>query len=158
MKRIILWMGFGVCVLGAAIGVSAAGGRTPAALNESAQVADHPDGGCSNATLRGAYGFFRTGATAQGPLAAVGVGTYDGVGFFTVTQTTSRNGVFTQGSFGGTYEIYSDCSGRLLSIDGQTVTAYLSVVDGGKEIFMLSASAGNSITGISKRVRGRNLP
>jgi|SRR5262245_35092312 len=118
-----------------------------------AQGEDQLDRGCTNASLRGTYGFFRTGTTAQGPLAAVGMATYDGFGFFTATQTISRNGVFTQVSFGGTYEINSDCSGRLLSIDGQSVTGYLSVVDKGNEIFMLSASAGNAITGISKRVR-----
>jgi hypothetical protein len=61
----------------------------------------------------------------------------------------------TQGSFDGTYEVNSDCSGTLLNADGQTVTAYISLVDGGNELFMLSGSAGNSVTGVARRITRR---
>ena len=152
MRRTIASIGSAVCVLGLALGASAVGGGQGAELQ---RAEDQVDWSCTNATVHGTYGFFRTGTTAQGPLGSVGVGSYDGVGFFTAAQTTSRNGVYTQGAFGGTYEINADCSGRLLSTDGQSVIAYISVVDKGNEIYMLSASAGNTVTGIAKRFRTR---
>lgn len=151
MRQTIAW-GIAVCGVALALAASVTGARQ---RGEFEQAEDRVNGICTNASVRGTYGFFRSGSTAQGPLGAVGVGTYDGVSFFTATQTTSRNGVFTQGSFGGTYEINADCSGRLLSPDGDSVIAYISVVDGGNEVFMLSASAGNTVTGIARRVASR---
>src|SRR5688572_27642449 len=63
---------------------------------------------CGMADIRGSYGFFRSGVNAQGAIAAVGVGQFDGDGNMTTTQTTSRNGVVTQGSFPGAYEVMAD--------------------------------------------------
>jgi hypothetical protein len=138
MKRIIAVIAASVCVVGS----------TAAASAEEQQHAI-----CTVADLRGTYSFQRTGTTPQGPLAAVGIATFDGSGFFSVTQTTNRNGVITQGGFDGTYEVNADCSGRWLSLDGQTVTAYFVLVDDGDEMFFLSSAAGNTISGVSKRTR-----
>src|SRR5258707_13148701 len=48
----------------------------------------HAQEGCSVATLNGTYGFYRTGTVPAGPLAAVGIATYDGNGNSTARQTT----------------------------------------------------------------------
>jgi len=54
-------------------------------------------------------------------------------------------------TLGGPYEIDPDCAGRLLSPDG-SVFAHLVVVHGGKEIFSLSLSPGNSVTEVLKKI------
>ena len=50
----------------------------------------HAEEGCSLKTLRGTYGFFRTGTVPTGPLAAVGIGVFDGRGSMTARQTIRR--------------------------------------------------------------------
>jgi hypothetical protein len=50
----------------------------------------HAQEGCSVATLQGAYGFYRTGTTPVGPLAAVGIATFDGQGNTSARQTITR--------------------------------------------------------------------
>jgi hypothetical protein len=112
---------------------------------------------CSVATLKGTYGFFRTGATAVGPLAAVGIGTFDGTGAVsTARQTIRKNGVttsdlFTDPPLEGPYEIEPDCTAKFLTPDG-TVFAHAVIVDGGNEIFIISLSNGNSVYGVMKRI------
>jgi hypothetical protein len=71
------------------------------AQDNDAQARDNdPTKGCSVATLSGIYGFYRTGTTPVGPLAAVGFITFDGRGSFTnVHQTIRRNGVTTSDLF-----------------------------------------------------------
>jgi hypothetical protein len=109
-------------------------------------------GNCSVGDVRGTYGFSRSGTTTQGPIAAVGKGIFDGRGAFSVVQTTSRNGVVSEGSFDGLYAVDPDCTGRWLSADGQSTIAYFVLVDDGHEFMFLSTSAGNMITGVSKRI------
>ena len=111
---------------------------------------------CSVATLNGAYGFFRTGATAVGPLAALGIATFDGKGFSTARQTIRKNGVttsdlFTSPPLEGAYEVDSDCAARFLNPDG-SVFAHAVVVDGGNELFIMSLSNGNSVYGVMKKI------
>jgi len=55
--------------------------------------------GCTNASLSGSYGFYRSGTTPTGPLVSVGTIFWDGNENFTATQSTSRNGVFNFGVF-----------------------------------------------------------
>ena len=111
---------------------------------------------CSVATLNGAYGFFRTGATAVGPLAAVGIATFDGKGTGTARQTIRKNGVttselFTNPAVESPYEVDSDCAARFLNPDG-SVFAHAVIVDGGNELFILSLSNGNSVYGVMKKI------
>ena len=111
---------------------------------------------CSVATLNGAYGFFRTGATPLGPLAAVGIATFDGKGAATARQTIRKNGVTTSDLFAnpaieGPYEVDSDCAARFLNPDG-SVFAHAVIVDGGNELFILSLSNGNSVYGVMKKI------
>jgi hypothetical protein len=115
---------------------------------------------CSVATLKGAYGVFRTGATAVGPLAAVGIATFDGTGAVsTARQTIRKNGVttsdlFTDPAIEGPYEVDPDCAARFLMPDG-TVFAHAVIVDGGNELFILSLSNGNSVYGVMKKIGKR---
>ena len=123
----------------------------------SSSAQDQDDGAvCSVATLNGAYGFFRTGATAVGPLAAVGIATFDGKGFATARQTIRKNGVttsdlFTNPPIEGPYEVDSDCAARFLNPDG-SVFAHAVIVDGGNELFIMSLSNGNSVYGVMKKI------
>jgi hypothetical protein len=112
---------------------------------------------CSNATLNGTYGFYRTGTTSVGPLAAVGLGTFDGTGAHSpARQTIRRNGVtvrdlFADPALDGPYEVDPDCAGRFLNFDG-SVAGHFVVVDGGKEIFNISLTPGNSVIGVFKKI------
>ena len=108
---------------------------------------------CTVATLNGTYSFFRSGTTTQGPLAAVGTIEYDGRGFFKLTQTTSRNGSFTEGGFDGPYEVNANCTGRWLTPDRQGMVGYFAIADGGDEYYFLSTATGNTVSGIAKRTR-----
>jgi hypothetical protein len=116
----------------------------------------HAEEGCSVATLNGSYGFYRTGTTSVGPLASVGIATYDGNGTTTTRQTIRKNGVTTQDLFTGStqvasYEVDPDCAGRLLNPDGSAFSHFV-VVDGGKEFFGLSLSPGNSVNVVWKKI------
>ncbi len=116
----------------------------------------HAEEGCSVASLKGAYGFFRTGTVPAGPLAAVGIITFDGAGNWTGRQTIRRNGVtvsdlFTDRPAVGLYEVFPDCTGKFLDLNGN-VFAHVVVVDGGKELFGMSLSTGNSVYGVWKKI------
>jgi hypothetical protein len=112
---------------------------------------------CSNATLNGTYGFYRTGTTSVGPLAAVGLGTFDGTGAHSpARQTIRRNGVtvrdlFADAAVDGPYEVDPDCAGRFVNFDG-SVAGHFVVVDGGKEIFNISLTPGNSVIGVFRKI------
>jgi hypothetical protein len=112
---------------------------------------------CSNATLNGTYGFYRTGTTSVGPVAAVGLITFDGTGGHSpARQTIRKNGVTTRDLFAdppidGPYEVDPDCAGKFLNFDG-TVAGHFVVVDGGKEIFNISLAPGNGVTGVFRKI------
>ena len=112
--------------------------------------------GCSVASLRGAYGIYRTGTTAIGPLAGIGIATFDGAGTSTAIQTVRKNGVttsdlFTDSPFIAPYEIDQSCAGRFLHPDG-SIFAEFVVVDKGKELVIISLNSGNTITGVMKKI------
>lgn len=112
---------------------------------------------CSSGTVQGTYGFYRTGTTSDGPLAAVGIAKFDGHGQGGARQTVARNGVLTQslfdpyGSF--TYRIRRDCTGRFLFADSNEEFAHFVATQDGKEIFIISLTDGNSVTGVMHRIR-----
>jgi hypothetical protein len=101
---------------------------------------------CSNATVKGQYGYTITGTGPSGGPGApleqvigVGVRRYDGHGAF--TQVDSRKGSITGAvadqPASGTYTVNPDCTGKMfLSAVGQPVPAELRfvVVNKGKEI------------------------
>jgi hypothetical protein len=115
---------------------------------------DRHEKGCINKTLKGTYGFYRTGTTATGPLVAIGLIFHDGMGNGTVTQNISRNGVLTldsESSF--TYEVAPDCTGKGFLDTGVEFVRFV-IVDGGREFNFFSETSGNAIYGVAKRVDG----
>ena len=115
----------------------------------------HADG-CSAASLNGVYGFYRTGTTAVGPLGAVGIATFDGAGTSTAIQTIRKNAQTTSDLFSdpgitGPYQIEPNCAGKALASDG-SIFAEFVVVDRGRELFIISLSTGNTVTGVMKKI------
>src|SRR5579871_985944 len=111
----------------------------------------HAQSGCSLRSLRGAYGFTSIGfsstttrGTAQFPVAAVGVVTFDGAGNASGSYTASFNGKANPESpYAGTYTINSDCSGLLTSTDGADNFAFVMVSDGA-DVLLTDLSPGTT--------------
>jgi hypothetical protein len=113
---------------------------------------DQHERACSNKTLKGSYGSYRTGSTSTGPLAAVGILFFDGNGNVSGSQSISRNGVFTfDAAISGLYEVAADCTARFLTDTGDEVARVL-IVDGGKEFYELSETSGNAVYGVAKKI------
>jgi len=116
---------------------------------------DRHERACSNKTLKGSYGFYRTGNASMGmnpgPLTAVGILFLDGEGNAFARQSISRNGDFRfDVEFPSTYEVAEDCTGKGFN-NGVEFTRMV-IVDGGKEFYMLSETAGNAIYGVAKKI------
>ena len=140
---------FAACVLMSALPGVIADAATQ--TSRGARVTQPLTARCAKADLRGSYGFFRTGVNAQGAIAAVGVGQFDGSGGMVTSQSTSRAGTVSQGSFPGTYELTEDCRGVWYDAAG-AVIAHFVLIGNGDEFFFLSTTAGNTITGHGKRI------
>lgn len=115
---------------------------------------------CTNASLKGNYGFTAQGVTLhgspvppalQGPFASGGKATFDGEGNFTLTATSSFNGV-VQGpvTLRGTYSVSEDCTYTSQAENGATFRSV--IVDGGLEIFIIQTTTGVAITGTAKKL------
>jgi hypothetical protein len=97
------------------------------------------DGGCTNASLRGAYGFadqgqaFDASGTEVAEIAAAGRIVFDGNGGLTGTEWESLDGVITTIPFIGTYVVQPDCTGRTHIHDGMTADLRFMIVEGGQE-------------------------
>ena len=110
--------------------------------------------GCSDATLKGNYGFVFSGFTVPGqnakakeiPFAGTGAGTFDGTGNFSATANISQNGViYPNFPYTAAYVVTSDCTGSMISTDGNANLS-LVVVSGGAEVLALDVDAGNTWT------------
>lgn len=107
---------------------------------------------CSNLSLQGSYGFYRTGTTGAGPIAAIGTLHFDGYAV-TGSQSISRNGVMQFDTpIIGKYDVNADCTGKLLAPDGITEIGRVVVVDHGDGFIILSESAGNAVYGVGRRI------
>jgi hypothetical protein len=124
-----------------------------ALARDAAAKDEHGDKGCTSASLHGSYGFYRTGSTSAGPLAALGSLTFDGKGNLTGSQSVSRNGVFTFDlPIVGPYVVNEDCTGKFLAPDGVTEVARVVVTDRGSGFYIMSESAGNAVYGVGRRI------
>lgn len=114
-------------------------------------------GGCSNATLRGVYGYSQQGTIiglAPVPLAAGAVGliTADGDGNLSGNETLNIAGQQSSNSFGnGRYEVNGDCSGtatwNAVFADGRPPeprSASFVINRRSKEIHIVSTSPGSN--------------
>jgi len=107
---------------------------------------------CSNALLKGSWGYTGTGAllaayvgpTDAGPFAEVGRQTFDGKGNTTATATLSSNGDIAQVTVKGTYTVKSDCTGTMtLNVVefGSTVDLNIVIDEDGNEIRAIVSDA-----------------
>jgi hypothetical protein len=145
MKRVFAFM----CAIGLTmtLAVFVAGSRS--------QASEGPHG-CSVESVRGSYGFHREGSTSGGPLASVGIVTYDGKGNSSFAQTIVKNGIqgsdlFTDPPTIATYTVDSDCAAKFIDGDG-FVFGHAVVVAGGDELYFMSLSNANTIDGVMKRI------
>jgi len=105
--------------------------------------------GCSNATLKGDYGFTVTGTTPTGPPPApveqflgLALTHFDGAGGLTQPVGVSHgsiSGDSDNATGSGTYSLNADCSGTMtLNLTGKTpavsIQLWIIVVNRGKEI------------------------
>jgi hypothetical protein len=114
-----------------------------------AEEQNSSSGGCTTATLNGAYGFYRTGVNEFGPFAAVGIFAFDGNGNGKVRQFRSLNGDFKPNSGTFTYTVAADCTSKNFA-DGAEF-ARVVIVDGGKEMYFISES-NQTVYGVAKKV------
>jgi hypothetical protein len=115
-------------------------GSTSAARAEGPHAEGHHHKPCSNATLNGSYGYYRTGPILGdgGQLAAVGIFTYDGIGGTVGTESVNRNGDVSLDEGGtGFYLVNPDCTGSLLNQDGEEYSR-LVIMNDGATIYLLS--------------------
>ena len=105
--------------------------------------------GCSNATLKGTYGFYRTGTIPDGPLAAVGILNYDGNGHNSYRQINNRNGVLESVAATVEYQVASDCTSKTF-LDGEQIASGV-IVDNGNRLFFISRS-GNTVNGFAEKI------
>jgi hypothetical protein len=140
-----------------AIGIVSFAGVSPKrAIVHPALAPDNDDESeaCSNETLRGRYGFLRTGQNnaLPGPIASLGQVTFDGHGNATEnTVVTSRNGVITEGGSGtGNYVVNSDCTGYFTGSDGSKGDDFV-VVQRGRKLLEMSTQPGRIVTAVVEK-------
>ena len=107
---------------------------------------------CSNASLKGAYGFhgFATIVPAGTHRAIIGVFTLDGKGGWSTTLTINDNGVIRRLAGSGTYNVNPDCTGTLSPAEGGTVE--IVIVDKGKEFYQMRTDPASIVLyGVTKR-------
>ena len=97
-------------------------------------------GDCSNASIKGTYGFSCEGTVVGvGPIAVIGVFTADGNGNGSEVETISFNGDISQGvPFTVTYTVNADCTGSFVSTGLGSVFHNDFVIDDHKQEIRLS--------------------
>ena len=150
-------IGFGFGVLAIALSLipnhQARGATEPPSLPGQEQSGKVKE--CSNATLRGSFGYTSTGtlldtipglpAPFAGPFAEVGRQTFDGKGNTDATATLSANGNIVRVTVQGTYVVNPDCTGSMtlyVSPLGATVNLDFVIDDDGAELRAIVTEAG----------------
>ena len=107
---------------------------------------------CSNATLKGAYGFqgFATILPAGTPRAIIGRFLLDGAGNWSATLTMNDNGTIRRITDSGTYNVNPDCTGTLTPPSG---SLEIVVVDRGREFYQMRTDPAGVVVlyGVTKR-------
>jgi hypothetical protein len=124
-----------------------------------AEAGEHRE--CSNASLKGSFGFTNTGTNLAvppplaGPIAQIGRQTFDGRGNTDATATLSANGnIFTMLTVQGTYVVNPDCTGSMtlyVSPFGATVLLDFVIDDDGAEVRAIITDAGAIETVVFKK-------
>jgi hypothetical protein len=106
---------------------------------------------CSNASLKGAYGFqgFATIVPAGTPRAIIGRFVLDGIGNWSATLTMNDNGNIRRITDSGTYNVNPDCTGTLSPASGKVE---IVVVDRGEEFYQMRTDPASVVLyGVTKR-------
>jgi len=122
--------------------------------------------GCSEATLKGAYGIQMQGTRPVGPggpvesLIGVVIRVYDGHGQFTQVDNVkgSITGIVPDREGSGTYEVNADCSGvtHFEPGPGISIEERLVIVDEGSEVFsIVSSPLPLMVSSVQKKVDAR---
>ena len=100
---------------------------------------------CNETTLAGTYGFSVEGVLlGVGPLASVGVMTFDRSGATASQDTTSVNGQISTNSAAGIYSVNRDCTGKAAI---GTRTREFVIVNGGREVIEILTVPNTVVTG-----------
>ncbi len=103
-------------------------------------------GQCSNASIKGSYGFSCEGTVVGvGPIAVVALFTADGNGKGSAIETTSLNGeITTEVPFTVSYTVNADCTGSFESTapDGTVFDNYFVLDDNKKEMRLIPTVPG----------------
>lgn len=105
---------------------------------------------CTNATVKGSYGFYRSGTTEDGQLAAAGIAFFDGNGHAQLRQNASINGTHGSVALSFEYSIAKDCTFKS-SLDGNKLSAGV-VVDNGNRMFLISMTEGHTINAVWEKI------
>ena len=113
---------------------------------------------CTVRTVRGDYAIGFSGNVLNpvvGPVATLGVISLDGNGGFTINDTASFAGSLVDRVGAGTITVNSDCTGDAtvtytVGQPGRTATFNFVILDGGREIMLISTTAGSVVTGTAK--------
>ena len=126
----------------------------PFAFASSAAADDDHVHPCTNMTVKGTYGFYRTGPGPAGQVSAIGWVTYDGHGHLNLVQDVVRGGeVSLDETATGTYQVDADCRAHGYNEDGDEISRAI-IVDDGNSLYFISVT-GNNVYGVSTRIRGR---
>ena len=117
----------------------------------------HAQGGCSNGSLRGSYGFQIKGTiVGLGPIGGVARITFDGERSFTQTDNVTVNGIPNvppNRPASGTYDVNADCTGtQTLNSGGRVTHTNFVIAKNGKEVFDVVTDPGLVITGVGKGI------
>jgi hypothetical protein len=125
------------------------------ASNAMAQDHDN-DRACSNASLRGAYGFTLTGNAGTAAVALVGRVTWDGIGNAVGSATENIGGAVSHATFTATYKVNSDCTGsKTFTFTGGLVPMAdfdFVITEGGNEIQVIGTDPGLTLTARATRI------
>jgi hypothetical protein len=118
-----------------------------------------PNAGCTVASLRGSYGFYRFGIGAfGGQLASAGIISFDGSGNWEVSIDVSREGeISLDEPYSGTYTIARNCTGEVFNEFGDP-SDRLIVVDDGGGFVGVSVIEGTTLNNIGTRIHDRHTP
>jgi len=121
-------------------------------VSGSSRQAAVAEDGCSNHSLRGAYGFAVEGQAFNPPgpgyhefaeFADAGRIVFDGGGNLNGTDTESLNGLISTGlTFSGTYSVQTDCTGTAVISGGITAKLRFMLVEGGQEVNVFDTDLG----------------
>ncbi len=121
-----------------------------------AVVAQNPQQGWSERSLRGAHGFTYSGShRTWGAIASSGVIRFDGFGGATADFATSVGGTTFTGTFRANYRVDANGAGSIvihlpwLNLQGH---GNFVLVDRGEGTFFTSTDAGYSVTGSTRRM------